>query len=208
MRQKIATNYPGTKLSVTEWNYGGATDITGAIATADVLGIFGREHVDMAHIWPLISKEPFVAAGVKAFRNYDGQSGEFGDIGIAASNTDMVNTSVYASLSSSNPNQVVVVVINKKSAAVAAGIRLVHPGNLTSSKVYVLAGTSPDLVAAPALSATAVNAFTYAMPARSVSVLVFSASDGSPTLDGGVLLDGASTVVVDGATPGDTAIGG
>ncbi|HEX7596867.1 MAG TPA: glycoside hydrolase family 44 protein, partial [Polyangia bacterium] len=145
MRQKIAAQYPGTKLAFTEWNYGGGTDITGAIAAADVLGIFGREHVDMAHIWPMSAQEPFVAAGVKAFRNYDGQSGEFGDIGITASNTDTVNTSVYASLSSSNPNQVIVVAINKKSATITAGIRLAHPKTLTSSKVYVLAGSKADL---------------------------------------------------------------
>jgi hypothetical protein len=198
MQQKIAAKYPGTKLAFTEWNYGGGTDITGAIAAADVLGIFGREHVDMAHIWPLSSKEPFVGAGVRAFRNYDGQSGEFGDIGIAASNTDTVNTSVYASLSSSNPNQVVVVAINKKSTPVTAGIRVAHPGSLTSSKAYVLAGTSPDLVAAPALAAPAVNAFTYAMPARSVSVLVFVAPGGATALDGGLVLDGAAVAAGDG----------
>src|ERR1019366_5993457 len=39
--QKIAQTYPGTKLSFSEWNYGGGTDISGAIASADVLGIFG-----------------------------------------------------------------------------------------------------------------------------------------------------------------------
>lgn len=201
MRQKIATNYPGTKLAFTEWNYGGGSDITGAIATADVLGIFGREHVDMAHIWPLSSKEPFIAAGMRVFRNYDGKSGEFGDIAIAASNSDTVNTSVYASLSSSNPNQVVVVAINKKNADVVAGLRLAHPGALASTQVFVLAGTSPVLTAAPDLSPVGVNAYTYTMPARSVSVLVFSASGGQvQPLDGGV--DGPGAAPFD-ATPID-----
>ena len=214
MQQKIAATYPGTKLAFTEWNYGGGTDITGAVATADVLGVFGREHVDMAHIWPMSSKEPFIAAGVKAFRNYDGQSGEFGDIGIAASNTDTANTSVYASLSSRNPDQVVVVAINKKSASVTAGIRVAHPSNLTGRGVYVLAGTSANLVAAPAPTATEVNAFTYVMPARSVSVLVFAVAGASPepSLDGGVWSDGASsdgasTAVMDADMPVDTTTG-
>jgi hypothetical protein len=39
---EINTNYAGTKLSISEYNYGGATDISGGIAEADVLGIFGR----------------------------------------------------------------------------------------------------------------------------------------------------------------------
>jgi O-glycosyl hydrolase len=101
----------------------------------------------------------------------------------------MVNTSVYASLSSSNPNQVIVVAINKKSATVTAGIRLAHPKTLASSKVYVLAGSKADLVAGAAPDAAGANAFTYAMPARSVSVLVFASSGPSPVggVDGGPL---------------------
>jgi hypothetical protein len=196
MRQKIADSYPETKLAFTEWNYGGPNDITGAIATADVLGIFGREHVDMAHVWPLSSSEPFISAGFRAFRNYDGESGEFGDIGIATTNSDAVNTSVYASLSSSNPNRVVVVAINKQSdASVTAGIRVAHPASLTTARVYLLAGSTPDLVAAPGLAATDVNAFSYLMPPRSVSVLVFGA-EGAPAqpLDAGTAEDGPITV--------------
>lgn len=209
MKQRIASKYPGTKLAFTEWNYGGANDITGAIATADVLGIFGRDKVDMAHIWPLSSKEPFVAAGMKAFRNYDGQSGEFGDIAIAAANSDTVNTSVYASLPSSNPNQVIVVAINKKSDVVTAGIRIAHPGALANSKVFVLQGTTPNLVAAPVIGAAGSNAFTYAMPARSVTVLVFAAGNAppQPELDGGASLD-ADPAALDGASAIDTLSGG
>src|SRR5262249_52918178 len=42
---KIQANYPGTKLSFSEYNYGGGTHISGGIAQADVLGVFGREGV-------------------------------------------------------------------------------------------------------------------------------------------------------------------
>ncbi len=197
MRQKIADHYPGTKLSFTEWNYGGPSDITGAIATADVVGIFGREKVDLADIWLLSSSEPFTFAAMKAFRNYDGQGGEFGDIEIAASNSNPIDTSVYASLSSSNPDQVVVVAINKKSdASVTAGIRLAHPASFASARVYELAGTKADLLPAPDLAASASNAFTYTMPAHSVSVLVFAGTGETPPVDGGAVDGGA----VDGGT--------
>jgi hypothetical protein len=208
IRQKIAANYPGTKMSFTEWNYGGGNDITGAIATADVLGILGRERVDMAHLWPLAQKEPFTSAGVRAFRNYDGKSGEFGDVGIAAANSDTVNTSVYAGLSSSNPNRVVVVAINKKSdVAVSAGIRLAHPANLGTAKVYVLAGSKPEIVLAPELAATDVNAFAYSMPPRSVSVLVFEGTGGVLPMDGGVAVDGAAGSPLDAPGAVDAVVG-
>lgn len=171
---KIQAGYPGTKLAFTEWNYGGGGDITGAIATADVLGIFGREGVSLANIWWMSPSEPFTVAGVKTYRNYDGQSGEFGDIGIATSNSDTANTSVYASLVSTNPGHVVVVAINKKNdVPVKAGIKLTHPATFNKAKVYVLSGTSSAIQPAPDLAKTSSNAFEYAMPPRSVSILVF-----------------------------------
>ncbi|MBZ5591407.1 MAG: glycoside hydrolase family 44 protein [Acidobacteriia bacterium] len=45
-------NYPGTKLAITEYNWGALDDMNGALAQADVLGIFGREGVDLATICP------------------------------------------------------------------------------------------------------------------------------------------------------------
>ncbi len=202
VRAKIDAKYPGTKLAFTEWNFGGGSDITGALATADVLGIFGREGVAMAHIWLLSGQEPFTYAGMRVFRNFDGQSGEFGDVGIAANNSDAASTSVYASLSSADPGQVMLVAINKKSdAAVSAGIRLAHPANLETAKVYVLAGDKPEIVAGAPLAATATNAFVYAMPPRSVSVLVFRGELAAPPLDGGVALDGAAALDASDDTP-------
>jgi hypothetical protein len=37
LKDKITANYPGTRLSLTEYNYGSANHISGAIAQADVL---------------------------------------------------------------------------------------------------------------------------------------------------------------------------
>ena len=51
MHDWVNNNYPGTKLAITEYNWGALEDINGALAQADVLGIFGRESVDLATIW-------------------------------------------------------------------------------------------------------------------------------------------------------------
>src|SRR5204862_1549709 len=47
-KAKIDAHYPGTRMSFSEWDYGGGNDISGAIAVADVLGIYGREGVGLA----------------------------------------------------------------------------------------------------------------------------------------------------------------
>ena len=81
MQGKIAAHYAGTKLSFSEWDYGGGGDMSGAIASADVLGIFGRDGVDMAMKWPGAS-DTFTYAAFTAFRNYDGHGAAFGDTSI------------------------------------------------------------------------------------------------------------------------------
>jgi len=42
MRDWVNVNYPGTRLAITEYNWGALDHINGALAQADVLGIFGR----------------------------------------------------------------------------------------------------------------------------------------------------------------------
>ncbi|MEP7087510.1 MAG: glycoside hydrolase family 44 protein, partial [Gemmatimonadota bacterium] len=47
----VNENYPGTKIGITEYNWGGQKSINGALAQADLFGIFGREALDIATLW-------------------------------------------------------------------------------------------------------------------------------------------------------------
>ena len=51
MHQWVDQNYPGTKLAITEYMWHALGSITGAIAQADILGIFGRESLDYGTLW-------------------------------------------------------------------------------------------------------------------------------------------------------------
>ena len=176
LKDKIANNYPGTKLAITEYNYGGANHISGAIAQADVLGIFGREGLYAATLWPLESNNNnnFIYGGFEAFRNYNGTNGSFGDTSIRATNSDPAMTSVYASVDAANPARMVIVAINKNATAKTAGIAVTHTVRFNTAQVYVVTGTSPAgaPVAGPAINITQTNAFQYTMPAYSVTTLV------------------------------------
>jgi hypothetical protein len=59
IKDKIAANYPGTRLAITEYNYGAGGHISGGIAQADVLGIFGREGLFAATQWRLSNSNDF-----------------------------------------------------------------------------------------------------------------------------------------------------
>jgi hypothetical protein len=172
MLEKIAAHYPSTKLAFTEWDYGAGWHISGAIATADALGIFGREGVELASYWPLDSDESYAEAGLRAFRNFDGAGGTFADTSIGATTSDGEGTSVYASMDAANPARVVIVAINKKTSATTAAVRIVHPMLFAKAAVYTLTSAGPELVPGASLDAKATNAFLYTMPAQSVSVLV------------------------------------
>ncbi|KAF7369391.1 Endoglucanase A [Mycena venus] len=50
-RTLIDINYPGTKLSVSEFSSTADTDITGGLVTVDMLGIFGQQKLDSATYW-------------------------------------------------------------------------------------------------------------------------------------------------------------
>ena len=172
MKEKIASNYPGTQLAFTEWNYGGGGHISGAVASADVLGIFGREGVGLANFWELNPSEAFSYAAFRVFRNFDGAGAAFGDTSIIATSTLPATATVYASLDASDPTRVVIVAINKTTSSKTVGLTVAHPTNFTKLAAYVLAGASPTIVSASPVTATSTNAFRATLPALSVTVLV------------------------------------
>ena len=77
-----AATIPGTKLAISEYNWGALDHINGALAQADVLGIFGREGLDLATLWdPPTAAQPGAFA-FRMYRNYDGAGSGFGDVGV------------------------------------------------------------------------------------------------------------------------------
>ncbi|WP_437834631.1 glycoside hydrolase family 44 protein [Sorangium sp. So ce1153] len=168
----IDAHYPGTALGFTEYNYGGGDHISGAIAQADALGVFGREGVFLATIWDPGAEVSMLRAGVRAFTSYDGQGARFGDTSIHAETSDVAKATVYASVDEADPSRMVVVAINKTTAPLTAAVTLAAHGSYTAVDVWQLTSAKADLVAADPVAPSATNAFTYAMPAHSVSVLV------------------------------------
>jgi hypothetical protein len=175
LKDKIAAHDPGVKLSFSEYTFGGGHDISGGVAEADVLGIFGREGVGMATAWnwpDSNSGNVYEIAGLRMFRNYDGKGATFGDTSIHAVTTDDAASSVYASVDSANPDHLVIVAINKKTTPATAAIEIAHPTQFHTAAVTTLTSAGPTPTAAAPLTAAATNAFNYTMPAMSVSVIV------------------------------------
>ena len=105
----IAARYPGTKLAMTEYNFGAGDHISGGLAQADVLGIFGREGVYLGNYWgdgPGNGDLPtYIESAFRLYRNYDGKRGKFGDTAVAATPADIAKASVYAATDSKQQGQ-------------------------------------------------------------------------------------------------------
>ena len=173
LKAKVDQHYPGTKISISEYNYGASNDISGGIAQADVLGIFGREDVFAATVWMMNSTNTFTYGGFAMYRNYDGDGASFGDTSVAASTTSVDASSIYASVSSQDSAKVVAVAINKAANPTSATITINHPKQLAAADVYVLTAASATPAKGAAITANGANTFSYTMPARSVTTLVF-----------------------------------
>lgn len=178
LQNKIDANYAGTKLSISEYNYGGGDHISGGIAQADALGIFGREGVFSANEWPLSGNESFIAGGFQMYRNFDGKNGMFGDTSIFAQTSDNAASSVYASLDSQNPNRMVLVALNKTDHTVSAAMNMQHASAFGLADIYQLTASSATPVYVDSVLIADPTNFSYAMPAYSVSTLLVRPSSG------------------------------
>jgi hypothetical protein len=171
-----STPVPG--LSFSEYNPGCEDAISGGVAEADLLGIFGREGVYAATAWPL--KGPmgnYLAAAFALYRDYDGQGAVVGDTALRAVTSDAKNTSVYAFTHSDDVSKIEVVAINKQAMPEPVTLQIASSPMLGTVTLYNLVGGSAAVSAAagtaPKVScASGTCTLTFTMPATSATTLV------------------------------------
>jgi hypothetical protein len=156
MKRWIAKDYPGTKTAITEYNWGGQENVNGAVAQADILGIFGREGLDMGTLWGPPDPQSQVPGlmAFKIFRNYDGAKSTFGDMALASTSGNQSRLAVYGALRATD-NMVTVMVVNKTYGELTATLSL---DNLTpngKARVYQYSNANPAaIVAQPGVTVT------------------------------------------------------
>lgn len=150
LRDLVARYAPGTRIAITEYAYYRGGDISGGIAQADALGIFGREGVFAATLWPqgaiwaykgnVDQTYACVMAAFRAFRDFDGQGAAFGDLSLPATTADVERTSLYASSDAADPGRLVLVIINKTEGPIDADLSLPSTTIHGPAQIYRLTG--------------------------------------------------------------------
>jgi hypothetical protein len=174
MRTWVDQNYPGTKLAIGEYNWGGLEHMNGALAQADVLGIFGREGVDLATLWdPPTAAEPGAYA-FRIFRNYDGLGGKFGDIHIRAISTDQERLAIYAAQRQSDL-ALTLVILNKTNEELTSSLSMVNFNAKSQAQIFRYGQANLSaIVQLPDLAVTAAG-FSMTYPANSITMIVLPA---------------------------------
>ncbi len=175
MRELVAKYYPGRAIGLTEYNWGAEQHINGATAQADILGILGREGIDLAARWRTPPAGSPVFKAIQMYRNYDGAGSTFGDTRVRLTNSaDADDVAAFAAERSSDGALTVMIVA--KDLEGAAPIELQLAGFAPGAKAQVWQLTAANVirrlgdltVAASAGQPTA----SLTVPAPSITLLV------------------------------------
>jgi uncharacterized protein (TIGR03437 family) len=179
MRQWVSMNYPGTKTAITEYDFGGLDTITGALTLADALGIFGREGLDLATLWPLTSfntTDPG-AYSFLMYRNYDAIGGSFGENSVRATTADPDQLSVFAALRSDSA--LTILVLNKTTGYLSSSIAISNFTPAQNAQVWRYSQANLHQIvhlSDAALSGSTINA---TFPAYSMTLFVVPKAAGA-----------------------------
>lgn len=174
LQAKINAEFPGMKISITEYESGGWNHIAGTIAQADNLGIFGNQGVFAANFWPPGGTYSYALAGFRAFRDFDGAGANFGDTSLQTSSSNVQNVVVYASSDSSIPGRFVFVGINRStSSQVTAinGLTVSGTAHLYQMTAASAQGQNPVQPVSVGTMAVSGSSLTVTLPALSVTTI-------------------------------------
>ena len=181
MKQLVAQNYPGTKVAITEYNFGALDKIDGGLAEADVLGIFGREGLDLATLW---GPPAFSDPGAFAFRmylDYDGKGSAFGDTSVRAVSAAQGTLAIYAAQRSSD-GALTAIVINKTHHALASPLTVTGLAASASAQVFQYSQADPKAIVSLPGQAFSNGSATVTFPAYSITEFVVPAAGLAPAV--------------------------
>ena len=173
VRAWIDEECPGTRLAITEYNWGADNGASSALAQAEALAIFAREGVDAAARWVMPDSGSLVERAFRLYLDYDGQGSRVQGFSTRAISSDVDALGAYAVHA---PGQrVMILLFNKATTSTTANLDL---GTSLAGpwKLYRFSGTS-DLAQ---VASGNINGSTIAvsnMPARSANLLVLPDAD-------------------------------
>jgi hypothetical protein len=173
MKQWTADNYPGTRTAISEYNWGALGFMNGALAQADILGIFGREGLDLATLWGPPTADQPGAFAFRLYRNYDGAGHGFGDQSVQAASADQEALAIYAAQRSAD-SAVTVLVINKTSGDLTGAVHLAGFDPAAAAAAYRYSDADLDHIQRLPDQAVDASGFSALFPGDSITLFILT----------------------------------
>lgn len=173
VQASIDKYYPGTKLGITEYHFGGDDDASGAIAQAEALGCYADHGVYFASLW---GGSGYTLSALNLYTNYDDKGGSFGDILIPTITDDVSLSSAYAASDAGDETKVTVMITNKNmTASENASVAFKNAEkDYKSAAVYAIYGDSDEIRLIDVIKNIDNNNLNVKLPAFSAAMVVVS----------------------------------
>ncbi len=188
MKEWVKTNYPGLQTAITEYNWGAEYNINGGTTEADILGIFGREGLDMATYWTVPPTGAPTYKAIKMYRNVDGSNHGFGDISVSdiASDPDIVSS--FAAIRTSDGAQTIMV-INKSTKSPRFTMKIANCQAKGPMETWQLTSENtikklPEATLPPATGG--IITFSPTLPPQSITLYVIPSNTSKPSNVAGI----------------------
>ena len=193
IRGWVDAYYPGTRIAVTEYNWGAEGHINGATAQADVLGIFGREGLDLATRWTTPAATTPTYKAIKMYRNYDGNRSTFGDTSVRATGPNPDVMAPFAAVRTADGALTIMVVTKYLSGSTPTTISVSNFAAGSSAQAWQLTGT--NTITGPAGVPVNGGTLSITLPPQSITLIVMA-----PRVAPAVTASAASNVTNNSAT--------
>lgn len=183
----VTTYHPNTPIAITEYNWGAEGHINGATAQADVLGIFGREGLDLATRWTTPAPDTPTYKAMKLYRNYDGNKSCFGDTSVSAVAPQPDYLAAFAAERSSDGALTIMVISKVLSEETPITVSLANfsPSGKASAWQLTAANSITRLADIPVVT----GSFATPVPSQSITLFEVKPARGAGPAAGILLLD-------------------
>ncbi len=178
LKAMVNQYHPGLQIGCTEYNWGDEANLNGATTQADVLGIYGREGLDLATRWTVAKDTSTTPAtyyptylASQIYRNYDGSLSTFGDTSVAATVANPDNLSSFAAVRSSD-GALTVMVINKQQGSTPVTVSLANFSTSGTAQAWQINSAAQTSIAHLADLTVTNNAISTTVPSQSITLFV------------------------------------
>ena len=172
MKSLIAARCPGLGLAITEYNFGGDTGISSALAQAEALAIFGREGVELATRWAAPGHATRVQDAFRLYLDYDGAGARVAGASVRASSSNVDSVGAYA-VDDTAHARLCVLLFNKSTAAETAHLSVADG---LGGAIVLYRFTASSALAPAGSTSLAAGVTDLALPACSATLAVIQRS--------------------------------